>query len=192
MPQMVGLLAGALEERGAAHDQRSGDGHRRDRAVGLGCSNSSASRTGRSWRTCPTRSCGASTSAPITGRIDTAANLLREHTGDVDETAPVYLHHDDLDTLEEQSASGYRACGKADTAVAILENKIRATPGHLHRDLGHQQAKLANKKTAHPRQGADAALADLPRDSGVPRSPRRVGPLSNNPSFPEHDQMIGR
>jgi hypothetical protein len=71
-------------------------------------------------------------------QIDTAANLLREHPDDVDETAPVYLHHYDLDTLEEQSASGYRACGRAEKAVAILEAKIAATPQHLHRDLGHQ------------------------------------------------------
>lgn len=77
-------------------------------------------------------------------QLDTAANLLREHPDDVDETAPVYLHHYDLDTLEEQSASGYRACGRADTAVSILERKIVATPDHLHRDQGHQLAKLAN------------------------------------------------
>ena len=66
-------------------------------------------------------------------RLDTAANLLRDHPDDVDETAPLYLHHYDLDTLEEQSASGYRACGKAETAIAILEAKIAATPKHLHR-----------------------------------------------------------
>lgn len=85
-------------------------------------------------------------------RLDTAANLLRDHPDDVDETAPLYLHHYDLDTLVEQSASGYRACGQTETAIAILEAKIAATPEHLHRDLGHQQAKLANTvlATAQP------------------------------------------
>jgi hypothetical protein len=57
----------------------------------------------------------------------------------VDDAAPIYLH----DTLEEQSASGYRTCGQAEAAVTILERKIAATPD-LHRDQGHQLAKLAN------------------------------------------------
>ncbi|MEJ3745547.1 helix-turn-helix transcriptional regulator [Actinomycetes bacterium KLBMP 9797] len=84
--------------------------------------------------------------------LDTAADLLSRHPDDVDDDAPVYLHHYDLDTLEEQSASGYRACGQAETAVAILERKIAQTPAHLHRDQGHQLAKLANTvlATAQP------------------------------------------
>ncbi|MBI1757830.1 MAG: helix-turn-helix domain-containing protein [Actinobacteria bacterium] len=76
--------------------------------------------------------------------LDTAANLLREHHDDVDDTAPIYLRHYDLDTLEEQSASCYRASGHAEAAIVILERKIAATPQHMHRDQGHQLAKLAN------------------------------------------------
>ncbi|WP_376771199.1 XRE family transcriptional regulator [Rhizomonospora bruguierae] len=95
-------------------------------------------------------------------RIDLAANLLRDHPGDIDETAPVYLHRYDLETLEEQSASGYRACGKAEAAVTILEDKIKATPEHLQRDLGHQQAKLANTvlatATPDPERAAELGL----------------------------------
>ncbi|MFD0593035.1 hypothetical protein ACFQZ4_11185 [Catellatospora coxensis] len=60
--------------------------------------------------------------------IDSAADLLLGHPNDVDDDAPVYLRSYDVDTLEEQSASGYRTCGQADTAVAILERRIIATP----------------------------------------------------------------
>ena len=92
--------------------------------------------------------------------IDTAGELLRRHPDDLDVTAPVYLHQYDLDTLEEQSASGYRACGQAETAVAILERKIAQMPAHLHRDQGHQLAKLANTvlATAQPDPERAAAL----------------------------------
>ncbi|MFV2109316.1 XRE family transcriptional regulator [Micromonospora sp. LOL_015] len=69
-------------------------------------------------------------------RLGLAAELLREHPDDVNEDAPVYLHHYNLATLEEQSASGYRACGQAEIAVAILERQIAATRAHLHRDTG--------------------------------------------------------
>jgi hypothetical protein len=103
-------------------------------------------------------------------RLDTAANLLREHPNDVDETAPVYLHHYDLDTLEEQSASGYRACGKADTAVAILERKIAATPDHMHRDQGHQLAKLANTVLATEQPDPERAVSLGLRCIGTARS----------------------
>lgn len=95
-------------------------------------------------------------------RLDIAASLLRDHPGDVDATAPVYLHHYDLDILQEQSASGYRACGQAETAVTILERQIAATPEYLHRDLGHQLAKLANTVLAttepDPERAADLGL----------------------------------
>jgi len=91
--------------------------------------------------------------------LDTAANLLREHPDDVDETAPVYLHHYDLATLEEQSASCYRASGQAEIAVTILERKIAATPDHLHRDHGHQLAKLANTVLATAQPDPDRAAA---------------------------------
>ena len=94
--------------------------------------------------------------------LDLAANLLHDYPNDVDEAAPVYLHHYDLDTLEEQSASGYRACGRAETAVAILERKIASTPDHLQRDQGHQLAKLANAVLAtsqpDPERAADLGL----------------------------------
>ncbi|HEX6074623.1 MAG TPA: XRE family transcriptional regulator [Micromonosporaceae bacterium] len=76
--------------------------------------------------------------------LDKAATLLRDHPDDLDATAPVYLHQYNLDTLEEQSAGGFRACGQAETAVEILERKIAATPDHLRRDQGHQLVKLAN------------------------------------------------
>ena len=95
-------------------------------------------------------------------RLDIAANLLRDHPGEVDATAPVYLVRYDLETLQEQSASGYRACGQAKTAVTILERQISATPEHLHRDRGHQLAKLANIVLAttdpDPERAADLGL----------------------------------
>ena len=90
--------------------------------------------------------------------LDTAANLLRDNAEDIDETAPVYLRHYDLDTLEEQSASGYRACGHAETAVTILERKLAATPDHLHRDQGHQLAKLANTVLATSQSDPERAI----------------------------------
>jgi hypothetical protein len=90
--------------------------------------------------------------------LDTAANLLHKHPDDVDDTAPVYLHRYDLDTLEEQSASGYRACGQADTAIAILARKIAATPDHLRRDQGHQLAKLANTVLATTQPDPERAI----------------------------------
>lgn len=91
--------------------------------------------------------------------LDTAAALLREHPGDDDPAAPVYLHQYGLDVLEEQSASGYRACGKAETAVGILEGKIRATGGHLQRDQGHLLAKLATTVLATAAPEPDRAVA---------------------------------
>jgi transcriptional regulator with XRE-family HTH domain len=108
-------------------------------------------------------------------RLDLAAELLRAHPDDVDAAAPVYLHHYDLATLEEQSASGYRACGHAATAVAILERQIAATPAHLHRDTGHQLAKLANTVLAtadpDPERAAGLGLRCVAtaRDTGSAR-----------------------
>ncbi|MFV2018348.1 helix-turn-helix domain-containing protein [Micromonospora sp. LOL_023] len=108
-------------------------------------------------------------------RLDLAAELLREHPDDVNEDAPVYLHHYNLATLEEQSASGYRACGQAEIAVAILERQIAATQTHLHRDTGHQLAKLANAvlATAEPEPERAAALGlrcvATARDTGSAR-----------------------
>jgi hypothetical protein len=42
----------------------------------------------------------ASATAASTAR-PAPASLLRDHPGDVDATAPIYLHHYDLDTLQE-------------------------------------------------------------------------------------------
>ncbi|HEX8346667.1 MAG TPA: hypothetical protein VF657_18275 [Actinoplanes sp.] len=102
--------------------------------------------------------------------------MSSEHPNEVeDATAPVYLHHYDLPTLEEQSASGYRACGHAETAIAILERQLRATPAHLHRDQGHQLAKLANTVLAttepDPERAADLGLRCVAtaRDTGSAR-----------------------
>lgn len=91
--------------------------------------------------------------------LDTAADLLHDDPGNDDPAQPVYLHHYNLDVLEEQSASGYRACGHADTAVRILEGKIRATDQHLQRDHGHLLAKLANTVTATRQPEPDRAIA---------------------------------
>jgi hypothetical protein len=115
--------------------------------------------------------------------LDTAANLLREHPEDVDDTAPVYLHHYDLNILEEQSASCYRASGQAGTAVAILERKIAETPQHLHRDQGHQLAKLANTVLAtsqpDPERAAELGLrcAQTARSTGSARIAKELRTL---------------
>jgi hypothetical protein len=53
------------------------------------------------------------------------------------------LHYYDSDTLQEQSAVCYRAAGRADTAVAILQEQIGKLPASLARDRGHLTAKLA-------------------------------------------------
>src|SRR5690606_41529414 len=92
--------------------------------------------------------------------------LLSRHPDAVDENAPVYLHHYNVDTLAEQSASGYRACGHAETAVAILERQIAVAPQHLVRDQGHQLAKLANTVLAtanpDPERAIDLGLRCVP------------------------------
>ncbi|MFJ2034126.1 multiprotein-bridging factor 1 family protein [Streptosporangium sp. NPDC087985] len=75
--------------------------------------------------------------------LDEAANLLNDHPHVSDPTAPLYLHHYDLDTLQEQSAVCHRTSGHADAAVTILENQITKTAENLARDRGHLTAKLA-------------------------------------------------
>jgi hypothetical protein len=75
--------------------------------------------------------------------LDQAAGALGGHCGAVNPNAPVYLHHYDLGVLEEQTAACYRAAGRADTAITILQNKISAMPARLTRDHGHLTAKLA-------------------------------------------------
>lgn len=112
--------------------------------------------------------------------MEDAAELLGRHPDDVDETAPVYLHHYDVDVLDEQSASGYRACGKPETAVAILERKIAQTPGHLQRDHGHQLVKLANTvlATSQPEPDRAASLGlrsvQIARETGSMRIGREL------------------
>ncbi|WP_239087064.1 XRE family transcriptional regulator [Catellatospora methionotrophica] len=107
--------------------------------------------------------------------IDSAADLLLDHSDEVDDDAPVYLHSYDMDTLEEQSASGYRSCGQADTAIAILERRVAAVPADHHRDRAHQLAKLANAvlQTAQPdpERAAEIGLScvDAVRSTGSAR-----------------------
>ncbi|WP_214411935.1 helix-turn-helix domain-containing protein [Sphaerisporangium fuscum] len=75
--------------------------------------------------------------------LDEAAETLREHPQVTHPDVPVYLHHYDLDTLQEQSAVCHRAAGRPDTAVTILEEQITKLPDNLARDRGHLTAKLA-------------------------------------------------
>lgn len=84
--------------------------------------------------------------------LDTAAETLRDHPSITEPDAPVYLHHYDLATLEEQSAVCYREAGHADTAASILGNRLNATASSLTRDRGHLAAKLAVAITqaSHP------------------------------------------
>jgi hypothetical protein len=91
--------------------------------------------------------------------LDAAATLLQEHPDDDDPTAPVYLHSYGPEVLREQSATGYRACGRPDKAVLILEDKIKATGEHLRRDHGHLLAKLANTVVATRDPEPDRAVA---------------------------------
>ncbi|MFI6603797.1 multiprotein-bridging factor 1 family protein [Nonomuraea sp. NPDC050536] len=75
--------------------------------------------------------------------LDHAGETLRDHPQVTHPHVPVYLHHYDSDTLQEQSAVCYRAAGRADTAVTILEDQIGKLPETLARDRGHLTAKLA-------------------------------------------------
>ena len=75
--------------------------------------------------------------------LDQAADTLRDHPHVTQPHVPVYLHYYDLDTLHEQSAVCYRAAGRADEAVRILQEQIDKLPPKLVRDRGHLTAKLA-------------------------------------------------
>ncbi len=75
--------------------------------------------------------------------LDQAAETLRDHPQVTEPHVPVYLHHYDLDTLEEQSAVCYRVAGRADAAATILEAQIGRLPRSFTRDRGHLTAKLA-------------------------------------------------
>ncbi len=108
-------------------------------------------------------------------QLDTAAELLRGHSGETDPAGPLYLQHYDLETLEEQAATCYRNVGRPQDAIPIFERAIAALPGHLHRDRGHQMAKLANAVIAttqpEPDRAARLGLAclDLARHTGSAR-----------------------
>lgn len=79
--------------------------------------------------------------------LDEAAGILGGQSGGgtrtPDPNVPVYLNQYDLGVLEEQTAACYRAAGRADTAISILEKRISAMPASLTRDRGHLTAKLA-------------------------------------------------
>lgn len=103
---------------------------------------------------------------PSRRSLDTATTLLADHPGGVSDTAPIYLHHYNLDTLATQSASCLRACGHTDTAAQILEHKIATTPEHLRRDRAHLSVKLANTLLASPHPDPERA-AQLGIDSAA-------------------------
>jgi tetratricopeptide (TPR) repeat protein len=83
--------------------------------------------------------------------------------------------HYDLDILEEQAATCYRNVGRPQDAIPIFERMIAALPANLHRDRGHQMAKLANAviatKQPEPDRAARLRLAclDLARYTGSAR-----------------------
>ncbi len=108
-------------------------------------------------------------------QLDTAAELLRVDSSEPDPAGPVYLQHYDLGILEEQAATCYRNVGQPQEAIPIFERKIAALPANLHRDRGHQMAKLANAVIAieqpEPDRAAQLGLAclDLARHTGSAR-----------------------
>ncbi|MGH3753379.1 MAG: hypothetical protein ACRDRP_11895 [Pseudonocardiaceae bacterium] len=116
-------------------------------------------------------------------RLDTTAELLRVDSGEADPAGPVYLQHYDLDVLEEQAATCYRNVGRPQDAIAIFERKIAALPTTLHRDRGHQMAKLANAVIAiqepEPDRAARLGLAclDLARHTGSARISKELHTL---------------
>ena len=121
---------------------------------------------------------------------DQAAENLRDHPAVSDPAAPVYLHHYNPRTLEEQTAVCYRDAGHADTAVTILENTITATAGNETRDRGHLTAKLAVTITraSQPDPGRAARLGmdalAIARDTGSARITRELRTLDS--------QLLGR
>ena len=118
--------------------------------------------------------------------LDQAAGTLREHPDVTDQDAPVYLHHYDLRTLEEQSAACYQAAGRADVAVTILENTIAATSSTLARDRGHLTSKLAVAitRTSQPDPARAASLGlqalSIAHDTGSARIMRELRTLDSS------------
>lgn len=127
---------------------------------------------------------------PCFSRLDTAATLLREHPKVSHPNVPVYLHHYDADTLEEQSAVCYRAAGQGDKAISILQNKIDKMPVGMLRDRGHLNAKLAvamvYSKQPAPDRAAELGLTALTaaRQTGSARIRRELQTLQS--------QLVGR
>lgn len=115
--------------------------------------------------------------------LDQAASILGRHPDVTHQDAPVYLHHYDLRTLEEQSASCYLHTGKAATAIAILETSLSRTASVLTRDRGHTTAKLAVAVTrsAQPDPGRAARLGldalTIARATGSARITRELHAL---------------
>lgn len=116
-------------------------------------------------------------------RLETAADLLRDHPGVSHPDVPVYLHHYDTDTLEEQSAVCYRAAGQGDKAIDILQSKIDKMPDEMLRDRGHLNAKLAvamvYSEQPAPDQAAELGLTALnaARQTGSARIRRELQTL---------------
>jgi hypothetical protein len=123
-------------------------------------------------------------------RLDTAADLLREHPTVSHPNVPVYLHHYDSDALEEQSAACYRAAGQADKAISILQSKIDTMPAEMLRDRGHLNAKLAvamvHGKQPAPDRAAELGLTalDAARQTGSARIRRELHALKS--------ELVGR
>ncbi|GGK70528.1 transcriptional regulator [Sphaerisporangium melleum] len=116
--------------------------------------------------------------------LDEAAETLRDHPQVTEPDAPVYLHHYDLDTLDEQSAFCHRVTGRADTAAAILESKIDRLPASFNRDRGHLTAKLAVAvaQSPHPDLARAAHLGrealTIARQTGSARIRRELDVLN--------------
>lgn len=120
---------------------------------------------------------------PCFARLDKAAELLHDHPDVSHPTVPVYLHHYDVGTLEEQSAVCYRAAGQGDKAADILQRKIDQTPPAMLRDRGHLMAKLAvtlvQRKQPAPDRAAELGLSALnaARQTGSARIHRELRTL---------------
>ncbi|MFI6290047.1 multiprotein-bridging factor 1 family protein [Nonomuraea sp. NPDC050790] len=115
--------------------------------------------------------------------LDQAAGTLRDHPQVTRPNVPVYLHYYDVDALQEQSAVCYRAAGRADTAVAILEEQIGKLPANVARDRGHLVAKLAVAvvQAPHPDVARAAHLGldalGMARQTGSARIQRELSTL---------------
>ena len=105
---------------------------------------------------------------PAFGLLDRAADLLRDHPHVTHPNTPVYLHHYDLETLQEQLAACHRAAGHADTAITILKSGSPSCPptspatGAPDRQTGRRRHSVT---PAGPGQGR------APRPRGAHRRP---------------------